>query len=111
MIGDFHVGARPKAGLPCPATGLCGRFSGPRNFYGRHSVVGRSTSIKRPSFLGRPRHLFSFRFPLSSGLTRTPSGELRSPDELPGREEVLQPRIITKQPVDDLTSLTNDLGR
>src|SRR3972149_5686316 len=111
MTGHFHGGARPKAGLPCLTTGLCGRFSAARNRYGHHSVFGRSTSIKRPPFLSTPRHLFSSRFPLSCGLTRNPSGELRSPDELPGREEVLQLRIITQQPVDDLTSLTNDLDR
>ena len=103
--------AKAQSGVPCPATGLCGRFSILRNLYGRHAVFGGSTSIKWSPVLSKPRHLFSSRFPLSCGLTRTPSDELRSPDELPGREEVLQPRIITKQPVDDLTSLTNDLGR
>src|SRR3970040_593886 len=111
MIVDFHVGTRPKAGLPWRTTGLCGRFSVARNRDSRHSVFGRWTSIKRPPFLSTPHHLFSFCFSLSCGLTGNPSGKLRSPDELPGREEVLQPRIITQQAVDDLTSLTNDLGR
>lgn len=68
MIVDFQVGTKPKAELPCPATGLCRPFSVPRNRYGRHSVFGGWTSIKRPSFLSRPR-LSSSRFPLSCGLT------------------------------------------